>query len=95
MLSGRVYGNFWPGTLQLKHRITRFRCDNGKGKYDNESFRSILIEYGITFESSSPYMQHKNGVSERMIQTHNAKARAMVLDCIRKKKNCVVSVRTH
>ena len=26
-------------------------------------------------------MQHKNWVSERMIQTHNAKARAMLLDC--------------
>jgi len=24
--------------LQLKHRITRFRCDNGKGEYDNEAF---------------------------------------------------------
>jgi len=67
--------------LQLKHRITRFRCDNGKREYDNEAFRSILTEYGITYEPSPPYTQHKNGVSERMIQTHNAKARAMLLDC--------------
>jgi len=34
---------------QLKHRITRFQCDNGKGEYDNETFRVILTEYGITF----------------------------------------------
>jgi len=67
--------------LQLKHRITRFRCDNGKGEYDNEAFRSILTEYGITFEPSPPYTQHKNRVSERMIQTHNAKAHTMLLDC--------------
>jgi len=65
---------------QLKHRITRFRCDNGKGEYDNETFRAILTEYGITFEPSPVYTQHKNGVSERMIQTHNAKACAMLLD---------------
>jgi len=67
--------------LQVQHQITRFRCDNGKAEYDNEAFRSILTEYGITFEPSPPYTQHKNGVSERMIQTHNAKARAMLLDC--------------
>jgi len=67
--------------LQLKHHISQFRCDNGKGEYDNEAFRSILMEYGITFELSPPYTQHKNGVSERMIQTHNANAHAMLLDC--------------
>jgi len=67
--------------LEVKHHITRFRCDNGKGEYDNEAFRSILTEYSITFEPSPPYTQHKNGVSEIMIQTHNATARAMLLDC--------------
>jgi len=67
--------------LQLKHCITRWRCDNGKGEYDNEVFPSILTEYGITFEPSPPYKQHKNGVSKMMIQIHNAKAHAMLLDC--------------
>jgi len=66
--------------LQLRYQITRFRCDNGKGEYDNEAFQSILSEYGIMFEPSAPNLQHKNGVSERMVQTHNAKARAMLLD---------------
>ena len=67
--------------LKFSARITRFRCDNGKGEYDNDAFRAILSENGISFEPAPPYTQHKNGVSERMIQTHNAKARAMILDC--------------
>jgi len=57
------------------------RQSDGKGEYDNEAFRSILTEFGIAFEPSPPYTQHKNGVSERMIQTHNAEAREMLLDC--------------
>jgi hypothetical protein len=43
------------------HEIKRFRCDNGKGEYDNNLFRSILRVGGITFEPSPPYAQHKNG----------------------------------
>ena len=39
-----------------------------------------ILDSGITFEPALPYTQHKNGVSERMIQTHNVKARAMMLD---------------
>jgi len=66
--------------LQFSTRIARFRCDNGKGEYDNEEFRSILKESGISFEPAPPYSQHWNGVAERMIQTHNAKAHAMMLD---------------
>ena len=61
-------------------RITRFHSDNGKGEYDNSEVRTILKESGISFEPAPPYSQHKNGVSQRMIQTHNAKAPAMILD---------------
>ena len=61
-------------------RIRRFRCDNGRGEFDNEEFRGILSESGITYEPAPPYSQHKNGVSERMIQTINTKARCMLLD---------------
>lgn len=60
--------------------ITRFRCDNGRGEYDNSLFRGILRVSGIRFEPSPPYTQHKNGVSERMIRTLTTKARAMMLD---------------
>jgi hypothetical protein len=62
------------------YEIKRFRCDNGKGEYDNNLFRSILRLGGITFEPSPPYAQHKNGVSERTIGAITEKARAMIVD---------------
>ena len=62
------------------HVIRRFRCDNGRGEYDNSFFRGILRVRGISFEPSPPYTQHKNGVSERMIRTISTKARSMLLD---------------
>jgi len=61
-------------------RMSRFRCDNGKGEYDNAFFRGILKTYGIAFEPSPPHTQHKNGTSERMIRTLVTKARALLLD---------------
>jgi transposase InsO family protein len=69
--------------LEFHHngfKITRFRCDNGKGEYDNKQFRQLLTDFGIAFEPSPPYTQHKNGVSERMLQTHNGKGRAMMVE---------------
>jgi len=66
--------------LKLSTRISRFRCDNGKGEYDNEEFRLILKESGISYEPALPYTLHKNGVAECIIQRHNAKARAMMPD---------------
>jgi len=60
--------------------IARFRCDNGKGEYDNRLFRGILRVSGISFEPAPPYTQHKNGKSERMIQTLVTKARTMLID---------------
>ena len=35
-------------------RIKRFRCDNGRGEYDNKSFRGILAASGITYEPYPP-----------------------------------------
>jgi hypothetical protein len=61
-------------------RIKRFRCDNGRGEYNNALFLEILASSGITYEPAPPYTQHKNGVAERMIRTLNTKARAMLLD---------------
>jgi len=39
--------------------IKRFRCDNGRGEYDNTLFRRILAGSGISYEPASPpYTQH-------------------------------------
>jgi transposase InsO family protein len=62
------------------HRIKRFRCDHGTSEYANKVFWSILGQNGISFKPSPPYTQHKNGVSERMIQTLNTKACSMLND---------------
>ena len=62
------------------YKIKRFRCDNGRGEYSNNTFQKLLGDSGISFEPSPPYTQHKNGVSERMIRTLNTKARSMLLD---------------
>ena len=62
------------------YRIRRFRCDNGTGEYANSTFLTLLTSSGISFEPAPAYTQHKNGVSERMIQTLNTKARCLLLD---------------
>jgi transposase InsO family protein len=62
------------------YRIKRFRCNNGRGEFNNTDFFEILSENGITYEPSPPYTQHKNGTSERMIRTLNTKARSMLQD---------------
>ena len=67
-------------TKYSEYTIRRFRCDNGRGEYDNGFFRGILRVRGISFEPSPPYTQHKNGVSERMIRTISTKARSLLLD---------------
>lgn len=57
----------WMTFKHLKFKIRRFRCDNGKGEYDNSLFRGILRVTGFQYEPAPPYTQHKNGLSERMI----------------------------
>ena len=46
------------------YNIKRFRCDNGRGEYDNTLFRRILTGSGISYKPSPPYTQHKNGIAE-------------------------------
>jgi len=62
------------------YNIKRFRCDNGRGEYDNRLFRMLLATRGTALEFCPPYAHHKNGVAERMIHTITEKARAMILD---------------
>lgn len=70
----------WTNFHHLKYKIRRFRCDNGKGKYNNCLFLGIQKATGIQYEPASAYTQHKNGVSKRMIRTITTKARAVRLD---------------
>jgi transposase InsO family protein len=62
------------------YQIKRFRCDNGRGEFNNSEFQDILSEAGIAYEPAPPFTQHKNGVAERMIRTLNTKGRCMMLD---------------
>ena len=61
-------------------RIRRFRSDNGTSEYQNSVFLQTLALSGITFEPAPPYTQHRNGVTERMIQTLNSTAWCLLLD---------------
>jgi hypothetical protein len=61
-------------------QITRFRCDNGRGEYDNQYFKGFLANCGISYEPSAPYTQNQNGVSERMIRTITEKTRSLLSD---------------
>ena len=60
--------------------VARFRSDNGRGEYDNELFKRLLRERGISFEPSVPYSPHQNGAAEWMIRTITTRARSILLD---------------
>jgi hypothetical protein len=62
------------------YQIKRFRCDKGRGEYDNKTVRSVLTAGGTTYEPFLPYTHHKNGVAERIIRTITEKARAKMID---------------
>ena len=68
------------GRATRKFAILRFRCDNSRGEYSNNEFRTILAESGIQFEPSTPYTEHQNGVSERVIRTIMEMVRCMLHD---------------
>ena len=61
-------------------QIKRFRCDNGKGEYDNQYFKGYLTQEGISYEPSAPYTQNQNGVSERKICTISNITRSLLAD---------------
>ena len=62
------------------HSIRRFRCDNGRGEYDNQYFTDFLKVAGISYDPAAPYTQNQNGVSERKIRTVVERARTMLLE---------------
>jgi hypothetical protein len=75
-----AYKAFQARVTTLGYQIRWFRCDNGRGEYDNKTFRSVLTASGTTYEPCPPYSHHKNGVAERMIRTITENARAMMID---------------
>ena len=64
----------------MGYEVKRFRCDNGRGEYDNKTFRQVLTARGTTYEPCPPYSHHMNGVAERMIETITEKARSIIID---------------
>jgi len=62
------------------HSITRFRCDNGKGEYDNKYFKGFLARSGISYEPSASHTQNQNGVSEWMMRSISEKTRSLLSD---------------
>jgi len=75
-----ILGCIEPDTPAGAYKITRFRCDNGRGEYSNKFFRGILRALGVSFEPLPPYTQHKNGLSERMIRTIATKGRSLLFN---------------
>ena len=40
---------------QSGKKIRRFRCDNGRGEYNNKQFKDTLVLNGIQYEPALPY----------------------------------------
>jgi transposase InsO family protein len=75
----KVFKNFKTHVeKQYNRQMKRFRCDNGTGEYNNDTFRGFLVEQGITYEPSPPHQQQMNGVAERMMRTLKDMARCML-----------------
>jgi len=64
----------------MGYEVKQFRCDNGRGEYDNKTIRLVLAARGTTYEPCPPYAHHRNGVAERMFQTLTERARFMMID---------------
>ena len=75
-----AYQTFQKKTEVRGYSVKHFRCDNGRGEYDNKLFRLLLAGAGTTFEPCPPYAHHKNGVAERSIGVITEKARSMMID---------------
>ena len=64
----------------MGYKIQRFRCDNGRGEYDDMTFQYVLAASATTHERCPPYSHHKNGVAACMIHTVTEKARVTMID---------------
>jgi len=59
-----AYQSFQARVDSMGYEIKRFWCDNGRGEYDNKTFRYVLAARSTTYEPRPPYAHHKNGVAE-------------------------------
>jgi len=75
-----AYHSFQPRVDSMWYEIKRFRCDNGRGEYDNKTFGYVLAARGTTYEPWPWYAHHKTGVAERIIRTITEKAWEMMSD---------------
>jgi len=75
-----AYQSFQARVDSVGYEIKRFRCDNGRGEYDNQTLRYDLAARSTTYEPCPPYAHHTNSVAEQMIRTITEKARAMMID---------------
>jgi hypothetical protein len=66
--------------MQFNCGIKQFWYNNGRGEYDNGLFETELMHNGIQYKRAPPYTQHKNGVSEGILQTLNTTVRALMID---------------
>jgi hypothetical protein len=64
----------------MGYEVKPYRCDKGRGEYDNKTFRQVLAARGTTYAPCPPYAHQENGVAEHMIQTITEKARSMTID---------------
>ena len=62
------------------HSTRRFRCEIGRGEYDNQFFTDFLKVEGIRYEPAAPYTQNQNGERERKIGTVVERAKTMLLE---------------
>ena len=74
-----AYQSFQVRVDSMGYEIKRFRCDNGRGEYDNKTFRYVLAAGSATYHPCCPYMLHQYAVAECMIRTINEKARAVII----------------
>jgi len=64
----------------IGYEVKRFRCDNGRGEYDNKTLESVLAARCTIYKPCPPYAHCNKSVSERKIRTITETALAMMID---------------
>jgi len=75
-----AYQSIWARVDWMRHEINRFRWDDGRGQYDNKTFRYVLVARSTTHEPCPPYGHRMKGVPKRMLCTITEMAQVMMID---------------